>query len=446
MELMTPNPPRDPRRPGRDTGETGRPQPAPQAVRPRAQMTRIERIRAKRRARRMRAAAVCVLVLAGVLAYFTGLYGASLSLLGDVYDSVTIALTPGPGFPAELELTGFVSAKPFAGGLAAVGDQDVVILSANGNEVRRIQHTYARPAVAAGNTRLCVYNRAGTELVVESRSKNLFQHTTQEPIHLCAMSPNGTLAVFTQGGLTVYDPMFTDIFQFKTTETPTAMAFARDNRQFAVACLAGVDGALGTTVYLFTTDPDAPAQATATIQNTDGMALRIFYPDNSRVLVVYDTACALYSAADGSQIARYEYGGRRLQSAELSDGGNDLVLLFGDGTHSSQTALAVLETEALATVGTARVGRTAKGLAATRTAAYVLTSDGALCYSLSGELFDEMQVSGRTLALVAADEPLLIVEGQVQQLPVPGRASRRSTSSAAASSAGAGASALGQAA
>ena len=48
------------------------------------------------------------------------------------------------------------------------------------------------------------------------------------------MSPNGTLAVFTKSALNVYDPMFENIFSFQSSEKPTAMAFAADNRQFAV--------------------------------------------------------------------------------------------------------------------------------------------------------------------------------------------------------------------
>lgn len=420
MELMTPQP----KKPG--GGAVGPREDGAQATlfgtkkKPAAASSRIERIRARRRARRIRIAALCVLALAGVLAYFTGLYGASLSLLGDVYDSVSIALTPGPGFPTGFSLSGFVTAKPFAGGFVAVGDKDVAMVAANGNEVRRVQHTYSRPSVAVGNTRVCIYNRSGTELLVESRSKNLFQHTFQEAIELCAMSPNGTLAVFTKSALNVYDPMFENIFSFQSSEKPTAMAFAADNRQFAVGCVAGEGGALGGTVYLFTTDPDAPAEATAVIHNAEGLPLKIFYPTNKLVLVVYDTVCVLYNAADGSEMARYDYGGHELQSADLSDGGNDLVLLFGDGIHSSQTRLLVLETANLSQVGRAQVGRVAKGLAATRTGAYVLTANGALCYSLAGELLDEAAVSGKTLAVVAAKKPLLLMDGSVQELAQPG--------------------------
>ena len=85
MELMTPQP----KKPG--GAAVGPQEDAAQATlfgtqKKPAASSRIERIRARRRARRIRIAALCVLALAGVLAYFTGLYGASLSLLGDVYD------------------------------------------------------------------------------------------------------------------------------------------------------------------------------------------------------------------------------------------------------------------------------------------------------------------------------------------------------------------------
>ena len=57
--------------------------PGAEPVPPRSSAARIERIRRRKRMRRIRAAAVCAVLLAAVLAYFTGIYGASLALLGD---------------------------------------------------------------------------------------------------------------------------------------------------------------------------------------------------------------------------------------------------------------------------------------------------------------------------------------------------------------------------
>ena len=46
-----------------------------------------------------------------VLAYFTGIYCASLALLGDAVDSIGIALTPSPGYPLSLIHIDFQSVK-----------------------------------------------------------------------------------------------------------------------------------------------------------------------------------------------------------------------------------------------------------------------------------------------------------------------------------------------
>lgn len=70
--------------------------PGAEPLPPRSSAARIERIRRRKRMRRIRAAAVCAVLLAAVLAYFTGIYGASLALLGDAVDSIGIALTPSP--------------------------------------------------------------------------------------------------------------------------------------------------------------------------------------------------------------------------------------------------------------------------------------------------------------------------------------------------------------
>ena len=114
------------------------------------------------------------------------------------------------------------------------------------------------------------------------------------------------------------------------------MAFAKDNRHFAVGCPGSENGALSGKVYLFTTDPNAAKEADAVLENPDGMPLKIFYPSASRVVVVYDNYMALYDVQTGSELARFDYGGLPVQSASMGTGGN-LVLLFGDGEHSAQT-------------------------------------------------------------------------------------------------------------
>lgn len=49
--------------------------------------------------RRLRWLCVCVVFLAAVLAYFTGLYGASASVLGDKFDTLRALFSEGQEFP-----------------------------------------------------------------------------------------------------------------------------------------------------------------------------------------------------------------------------------------------------------------------------------------------------------------------------------------------------------
>ncbi len=381
----------------------------------RAAAAREERMRKRKHKRNVRLAAALAIIAACVLAYFTGLYGASLALLGDAVDSVTIALTPGKGFPIPFTLSGFQSALPLAGGFAAVGDKDLAMYSANGNEVRRIQHGYARPSITAGSTRVCIYNRAGHELRVESRSRTLYEAKMEDPIQLCTMSPNGTLAVFTRGRLRVYDPMFKEIYVFKTQDLPTAMSFAEDNRRFAAGVPYAEGGMLGGRVYLM----DTRRSEYVTISNNEGVPVRLQYLTGKKIMVLYDSFAAVYSTEDGTELSRYDYGGRMLQSTAFSEGRTP-ILLFGDGVHSAMTQLTILNSE-LEEIGRANVNANANRVAAGREGAFVLTNNGVLCYALDGVFCGKVETQTKPEDLVRGRKTFLLGQNQVSVLEMPAR-------------------------
>mgnify|MGYP003397539982 FL=1 len=377
-------------------------------------VTRIERIRRRRRMRKLRVAAVCVLLIAAVLAYFAGVYGASISMLGDMVDSVSIAFSRGAGFPAALKLPGFITARELSGGMAALGERDLVMLSASGKELRRIQHGFARPCVTTGNTRVCIYNRGGTEALIESRTRPLYHLKTQDAILLAEMSDNGTMAVATKTKLSVYDPLLSEIWYWKTSETPIAMAFAPDNKHFSVATLYGADGALGATITLFSTQADAPL---TTITTTEGIPVQMEYLSAETLLVVYDTFVATYDTADGTQKAYYPYGARMLQNASL-DAGKNTVLLFASSLHTTLTSMVVLN-DSLTEIGTAAVGVRTNGMTANRTGAYVFTNDSVRTYALDGTFCGETALLEKPLAMVSASKLLLVTSLQVREFTPP---------------------------
>ena len=379
-----------------------------------ANFNRIERMRKRRKVRRIRILVVCVLILAGILAYFTGIYGTSLALMGDVLDSISIAVTPGDGFPAVFDVSGFRSAEPLAGGFAAVGSKDLALYAANGKLIRTLQHGYARPSITTGNTRVCIYNRGGKELRVESRTRNLYTLTAENPLLLAEMSANGTLAVATQSRLSVYDPLFNEIWYWQTDQIPMSLAFCSDNKQFTAACLTPENGAMGTTLYFFTTQADAPI---ATVKAEDGIPVTMKYLTRKELLVVYDTFAAVYDTTTGTELAHYDYAGRTLQSASTGAGKNT-VLLFGTPTHTALTGFVVLN-DKLAEIGTASMHTRTFSVSAGRTAVYLLTQNSVLTYGLDGVFYGETPLQETPLAMLTARDTILISQTAADKFNTP---------------------------
>ena len=126
--------------------------------------------------------------------------------------------------------------------------------------------------------------------------------------------------------------------------------------------------------------------------------------------VVYDTA-------DGTELYRYSYGGRTLQSAAISAGKN-AVLLFGDGVHGALTQLTILDAT-LSEAGSADVNERASGVAASRTGAFVLTNDGVLSYGLDGVFYGATVTEAKPLAMVNGRKLLLLEQGEVSVFEPP---------------------------
>ena len=80
----------------------------------------------------------------------------------------------GAGWPANTGIRTPTQVEPLAGGFVEMDNEDVAVYSAYGAKIRTIQPGYARPALAVGNTRFVLYNRAGKELTVQSRTRQLY--------------------------------------------------------------------------------------------------------------------------------------------------------------------------------------------------------------------------------------------------------------------------------
>lgn len=390
------------------------PQPPPepdgarvQAIDPRAHLKKDQR-------RRHAFWGVLLLAAAAAVWVLTGAFADSLVLLGDVTDTLTIYLNHNGSWPANTGITTPLQIEALGGGFVELDNRDVVVFSPTGGKIRAFQPGYARPTLAAGRSHFVVYNRAGTELRVESRTRTLYTRTTEDPLLLCAMSANGTLAVVTESSryaaeLTVYDPAFRELLCWQMTGsegTPIAVRFASDNRRFAVGTLAARDGQLSSRIYLMDLRGDDQPVYNAT---TGSLLLRLQWLTADRLLAIFDNYLTVLNAADMTELVRYDITGGTLQSAAVQ--GRHIALLVQ--LRGGCTLMTMDET--LTPLAEIPAGQ-ATGLTAGASGVYLLSADRVQFFGYDGVQKWEQQYDTSPLAVLETDKTLVFAGAKAEVL------------------------------
>ncbi len=386
---------------------------------------RLEAIRQRRRRRRIQLGVGLTVLLAAALFYMTGLYGASIALLGDTMDTITIAMRPGPGWPQKTSMSDAFQAEPLAGGFLVLGDTDLAIYSNQGNQLRRIQHGYARPAVSVSGTRFCLYARTGTELRVESRTRTLYTQTFEQPILTACMAQDHAVGVITRsarytGEMIVYNDQFSEIFHWYATEsdgTPYLLDFSSKSSLAAVGCLAPTGGVMGMNVVVLDTGRNTPV-ATDSLTDCRGYQQRWLTKDT--YVVITDSFCAVFNDK-GEEQARYSYAGRTLVSADVE--GSNLALLFSDSR-------VVLLNHKMTVLADTAVADTISVVMGKKTA-YCLTDQTVQALSLEGEDKGTAVFMQQPLTVVEAGKPIVLYGSEADQLHLVLPEETQSSSSAA---------------
>jgi len=368
--------------------------------------------------------AVLILCIAAAVFVFTGAMSASIALLGDAADSLSLYFNRSDGgWPVNTGISEPIQIAELAGGFVELDSEDVVVYSAYGAKVRSFQPGYARPVMAVGGTHFVVYNRAGSDLQVSSRTKALYTKTFDNSILLCAMSNNNTLAVVTESGryaaqLQIFDPSFRQTYSWEMTQnegTPIAVAF-----QFAAGTLAARQGQLGCKVYFMSTSSNSEGPAYTASQGS--MLLSLDWQSESRVVAVFDTYIAVLDPRTATETARYDFGGATLQSAAPGQrqtalllnirGGNSLVTLDNDLTPLAEIP-----------------ARQAYGIKATDTSVYLLCPNAVECYGFDGvQNWVQDNFSARPIQVLKASELLVFTGSRAEVLTPPDNANNTNDS------------------
>lgn len=375
----------------------------------------IEAARQRLRSRRMRRTMLLVALVAAAVIYLTGLVNTSVMLLEDMADTVRIALMPEQGFPQQTGAGAVYQAETLGGSFVVLGEEGCAVFSNGGGRLNTVGTGYARPALAAGGNSFVLYNRSGSELRVESRTRELYTRQTEGHIYLCALSDRGELAVVTDDVrklalLTIYDANRNELLTWSTTTAegvPLRMDFSPDGTQLAIAAVTAQDGQMVTNLYLLNLRAGEP-QLLASEPGSTPLALT--WCSNDRLLAVCDTHAALYGS-DGSAQGRYDFGGQDV--AALSAEGGGLAVLFGSGPSST----ALLLDGGLGVQYTGPVPN-AHGIVRGNGAFYLLCESSVECYGLDGAYQWSYPLDARPQALLAGED-LFVFAGNLVQRIVP---------------------------
>ena len=375
----------------------------------------IEAARQRLRSRRMRRTMLLVALVAAAVIYLTGLVNTSVMLLEDMADTVRIALMPEQGFPQQTGAGAVYQAETLGGSFVVLGEEGCTVFSNGGGRLNTVGTGYARPALAAGGNSFVLYNRSGSELRVESRTRELYTRQTEGHIYLCALSDRGELAVVTDDVrklalLTIYDANRNELLTWSTTTAegvPLRMDFSPDGTQLAIAAVTAQDGQMVTNLYLLNLRAGEP-QLLASKPGSTPLALT--WCSNDRLLAVCDTHAALYGS-DGSAQGRYDFGGQDV--AALSAEGGGLAVLFGSGPSST----ALLLDGGLGVQYTGPVPN-AHGIVRGNGAFYLLCESSVECYGLDGAYQWSYPLDARPQALLAGED-LFVFAGNLVQRIVP---------------------------
>lgn len=379
----------------------------------------LEKIRRKKRMKKLRVAVVLCLLLVVLLLWLTGIGSLYVTRISEALETLELRMRTGNGFPVALVMDPEVQGEAMTAASVLMDDREICVYSESGSALRSFQHGYARPGLAVGKTRFCVFNQGGRELRLEGRSRSYGTLTMDNPILFAVMSPGGNFAAVTQSEsyqacMTVYNDAMDEMFSWYCAEEyPVTAAFSENGKQVAAGCLFSGGGMLHSKLYLV----DAEGEKVS-VERRNSVILAMQYRAKDKLLVVYDDAAVLYATEDLRQLASYA----------LTDGllccdlqGEDAILLVqGDTSRGSGVTLTVLA-EDLTLLRNATVGETVEQCLLRGRTAYLIGNGRLLSFTLDVTATKDhpagtdeiITLEHRPLCLINSRELLLLTARQL---------------------------------
>ena len=368
----------------------------------------LDAARTRKKKQKIRSLLFWVLPLALLLVWLIARNSAALVSAGDLVETLRIGAMRGPGFPQNTGISQLYQWQEMNGGFVVLGQESAVVYTDKGVRLRSIQAGYARPALSAGNTRFVLYNRGGTELRVESRSKTLYTQQYPSGILLSEMGPDGSLAVVTEdpsytAQMLVYPSSMEQPLIWKMTSkegTPAAIAFSDNEKKVAVVTLSAAEGKTVSRLYIL----DRSRQKEILLDTRTGTVPLQAEWRGDTLVVAYADGIVAYQEKKGP-VAHFDLNGMTLTDLSILPNGR-MALLESRGS----TSRIVLLDQDLTETGSVAV-EAGSGVVLTRSGIYLYTDSNVICYTREGEYAWHIPCEMRPQGLLRTKAGVLMFRG-----------------------------------
>ena len=334
----------------------------------------------------LRIAIIVILLAVFVFSAAKKLNISAITNLNDNIKSFFASLTPGKGYPYQINSSSVRDITVLGGDLFVVMNDKTVVLDSTAKAIKETAHTYSTPAISIKGGKAVVYNRNGNRYRIENRTDTLFtgETKTDEKIITAALSKKGNLALATFSNesaskLQVYSSNYKNvIFAWVCAQDSIVSVDLSDNGKYvAVSSIGARDGEVYSKVSVFDFDYKDPV---CEFEYFGTAILEVHFTTSNNVVAIGDNLTSFIKNLKNREDK--EYGTSTLSNYTFSEDGHLILVLSEHGSANSD--ILTCYTSSFSKSFDEKFDSNVKSLYASNGRVSVLLGDKAIIYRTSG--------------------------------------------------------------
>lgn len=367
---------------------------------------------AEKRRTRLRVIAVILVLVLLIIIAMSNFHIGSRSSLSDGSKSFWSRLGPGDGYPYQLNSSNVDGIGVLHGDIFVLENNQTMTLNSTAKELKKVKHTYARPAMSIAGDRALVYDRAGTRYRIENRTDIIAQGKLHddEQIITGAVGKKGNIAFGTlcndaTSRLVVINSTYKKrVFVWNCGDYSISSVALSDNGKYAAVTVIGSENAEEySKIFVFDFDYRDPLYEGEFLGNT---LIAVHFTNNDDVAAVGDNGLVFVQGFKKSQ--KVQFKDSTLSAFAFGEDGDTITVQARYGSMNTQQL-----------VGYRPSGREEfrvdypepiKALSVSHSRIAVLTSDTVDLYGYGGHLHKKVSADSNSIKPLIVGNKVYVYE------------------------------------